>query len=115
MQSEESRHRQSARDGKLTDRYWNQGRHQTSESHQQKCECARNHETFGVLYVIGASFPNVEIKGCFSRQFELHPRRTAPQLVLKRALQLVKRRDERLHGTLAVSESHQNKSSSSSA
>src|SRR5271166_6668461 len=115
MQGQETCNRQSGRDGKLTNGYWNQGRHQASESHQQKCECVRNHETFGVLYVVGASFPNVEIKWRLSRQFELHRRITAPQLVLKRVRQLVKLRDERLHGTLGGGESHQDKSSSSLA
>src|SRR5271169_5825897 len=115
MQGQESCNRQSGRDGKLTNGHWNQGRHQASESHQQKCECGRNHETFGVVYVVGASFPNVEIKWRLSRQFELHPWITALQLVLKRVRQLVKLRDERLHGTLGRGESHQNKSSSALA
>src|SRR5271165_2129249 len=113
MQGQETCNRQSGRDGKLTNGYWNQGRHQASESHQQKCECGRNHETFGVLYVVGASFPNVEIKWRLSRQFEIHRRITAPQLVLKRVHSFVKLRDERLHGTLGRGESDQNKSSSS--
>src|SRR5208337_4426972 len=113
MQGQESCNRQSGRDGKLTNGYWNQGRHQASESHQQKCERGRNHEAFAVSYVVGASFPNVEIKWRLSRQFELHRRITTPQLVLKRVHPLVKLRDERLHGTLGRGESHQNKSSSS--
>src|SRR5208337_2924373 len=113
MHSQESCDGQSGRDGKLTNGHWNQGGHQASESHQQKCECGRNRETFGASYVVGASFPNVEIKWRLSRQFELHRRITAPQLVLKRVRPLVKLRDERLHGALRRGESNQNKSSSS--
>ena len=112
---QESRNRQSGRDGKLANGYWNQGRHQASESHQQQRERRGNHETFGVLHVVGAGFPNVEIKRRLARQFELHRRITAPQLVLKRVRPLVKLRDERFDGTLGRRESHQNKRSSSLA
>ena len=68
-----------------------------------------------MLHVVCASFPNVEIKRRLSRQFELYPRIAAPQSVLKRVLQLVKLRDQRLHGPLGRGEAHQNKSSSSLA
>ncbi len=114
-QGHESCNRHGRGDGKLANGYRNQGRHQASESHQQKCERGRNHESFGVSYVVGASFPNVEIKWRLARQFELHRRITAPQLVLKRVRQLVKLGDERLDWTLGRGESHQNKSSSSLA
>ena len=113
--SQEPCNRQSAGDGKLTNGYWNQGRNQASESQQQKRQCARNHETLGVLHVVGASFSNVEVKWRLSRQFELHPWIAAPELVLKRALQLMKFRDERLYGPLARGESYQDKSSPSLA
>src|SRR5580658_7361464 len=114
-QRQESCNRQSGRDGKLANGYWNQGRHQASESHQQKYEGGWNHKGFGVVYVVGAGLPNVEIKWRLPCQFELHRRIAAPQLVLQRARQLVKLRDERLHGTVGRGESHQNKGSSSLA
>ena len=47
-QSQEACDRQSGRDGELANGHRNQGRDQASESHQQKCERRRNHETFGV-------------------------------------------------------------------
>src|SRR5260370_34912874 len=100
MQGQESCDRQSSSDGKLANGQRNQGRHQASESYQQKCECRRNHETFGVSYVSGASFPNVEIKWRLARQFELHRRITSPQLILKRGRPLVKPGDNRVNGTV---------------
>ena len=112
---QESGNRQSGRDGKLADRQWNQGGDQASESHQQKCECRGNHQTFAVLHVVGAGFPNVEIQWNLARQFELHRRITAPQLIFKRVRQLVKLRNKRLHGTLGRRESHENKRSPSLA
>src|ERR1035438_4049459 len=66
-QGQKSCNRKRGRDGQLTNGYWNQGRHQTSESQQQKCERDRNRESFGVLYIVGARFPNVEIKWGLSR------------------------------------------------
>ncbi len=115
MQGQESCNRHSGRDGKLADGQRNQGRHQASESHQQKCECRGNHETFAVLHIIGAGFPNVEIERRLARQFELHRRITAPQLILKRIRPLVKLGDQRLDRTLGRRESHQNKGSSALA
>jgi hypothetical protein len=114
-QGQESCNRQSARDGKLANGHRNQGRHQASESHQQKYKRARNDETLSVLHIDGAGFPNIEIERRLARQFELYRRIAPPQLVLKRVLQPVKLGDERLHGTVGRGESHQNKSSSSLA
>jgi hypothetical protein len=42
--------------------------------------------TFAVLHVVGARLPNVEIQRNLARQFELHRRITAPQLILRESL-----------------------------
>src|SRR5271168_4343137 len=97
---QKSSDRQSCRDGKLTNGQWNQGSDQASESHQQKCEGRGNHQTFAALHIIGARLPNVEVQWNLARQFELHGRITAPQLIFKRACKRVKLRNKRLHWTL---------------
>ncbi len=112
---QESRNRQSGRDGKLANRQWNQGGDQASKSHQQKCEGRWDHQTFAASHVVGARFPNVEIQWNLACEFELHRRITAPQLIFKRACQLVKLRNKRLHGTVGRRESHENKRSASPA
>ena len=94
---QESRNRQSGRDGKLADRQWNQGGDQAAKGHQQKSKSRGDHQAFAAPHVIGARFPNVEIQRNLAGEFELHRRITAPQLIFKRACQLVKLRNERLH------------------
>ena len=91
------------------------GGDQASKSHQQKCEGRGDHQAFAALHVVGARFPNVEIQWNLACQFELHRRITAPQLIFKRACQLVKLRNKRLHGTVGRRESHENKRSPSPA
>jgi len=61
----------------------NQGRHQASESQQEKRECCRNHQTFAVPHIIGASFPNVEIERYLTCQFELHLCDSGPAIDLE--------------------------------
>ena len=105
-QGQESCNRQSGSDGKLANGQWNQGRHNASESQQEKRECRRNHQTFAVPYISGAGFPNVEVEWRLARQFDLHRRITAPQLILKSVRPRVKHGDDQLDGAFSGGESH---------
>ena len=105
-QGQEPCNRECGRDGKLANGQWNQGRHQASESQQEKRECCRNHQTFAVPHIIGASFPNVEIERYLTCQFELHLWIAAPQLILKSVRSRVKLGDDQLDGAFGGGESH---------
>ena len=107
--------RQSGRNGKLANRQRNQGGDQASERHQQKREGRGDHQAFAAMHVVGARFPNIEIQWNLAGEFELHRRITAPQLIFKRARQLVKLRNKRLDWTVGRRESHENKRSASPA
>ena len=109
------RDRHGGGDGKLADSYWNHCRRQASEGHQQKYERCRNREVFGVLHIVCAGFPNVEIEWRRARHFELHRRISALQLILKSFGALTKLRHKRFHRAGHGREAHHNKSSSALA
>ena len=53
------------------------------QGHQQKSQCCGNHQIFAMPDVIGAGFPNVEIKRGLARQFELQPPDNGPATVFE--------------------------------
>ena len=96
---------------KLANRQRNHGGDQASKRHQQKHEGCGDHQAFAAMYVGGARFPNIEIQWNLACEFELYRRITAPQLIFKRACQLVNLRNKRLDWTVGRSEPYENKRS----